>query len=37
MIGRWSTRKSADKDKEKAEIEEVCQKESMVEAGHDWQ
>jgi hypothetical protein len=32
-IGRWSTRKSDDEEKEKAVIKEVCQKESMVETG----
>jgi predicted Fe-S protein YdhL (DUF1289 family) len=31
-IGRWSTRRSADEEKE-AIIKEIRQKESMVEAG----
>jgi hypothetical protein len=32
-IGRWSTRKSADEEKEKATIKEIRQMESTVEAG----
>jgi hypothetical protein len=33
MMGRWSNRKSADEEKERAAIKEVLQKESMVKAG----
>jgi ribonuclease HI len=33
FIGRWSTRKSADEEKEKATIKQIRQMESTVEAG----